>query len=49
MLFALYRMGYKHEATVQGLRRTFSTIAHEHGFSTTVIEAQRARVDSYRA
>ena len=45
MLFALYRMGYKSEATMHGFRSTFSTICHEEGFDTNAIEAQLAHTD----
>jgi integrase len=42
MLFALYRMGYHSRATGHGFRSTASTILHEHGFRSDVIERQLA-------
>jgi len=45
MLFAMYRMGYRSQATPHGLRATFSTIANEQGFSSDVIERQLAHAE----
>lgn len=42
MLYALYRMGYRHHATGHGFRSTASTILNEHGFRPDVIERQLA-------
>jgi integrase len=42
MLFALYRMGYKHKTTGHGFRATASTILNENGFAPDVIERQLA-------
>lgn len=43
MIYALYRMGYKDQLTVHGLRRTFSTILNEAGlFEPDWIEKQLA-------
>ncbi|WP_437193659.1 tyrosine-type recombinase/integrase [Planctomicrobium sp. SH527] len=42
MLYALYRMGYRHKATGHGFRSTASTILNEHGFRADVIERQLA-------
>ena len=43
MIYALYRMGYKDKLTVDGLRRTFSTILNETGlFEPDWIEKQLA-------
>jgi integrase len=42
MLFALYRMGYKHKTTGHGFRATASTILNENGFMPDVIERQLA-------
>ncbi|HMP01716.1 MAG TPA: tyrosine-type recombinase/integrase [Gemmatales bacterium] len=42
MLYALYRMGYRHKATGHGFRSTASTILNEHGFRPDVIERQLA-------
>lgn len=42
MLYALYRMGYRHQATGHGFRSTASTILNEHGFRPDVIERQLA-------
>ena len=38
MLFALYRMGFKGRCTIHGFRSIGSTILHEMGFNTDVIE-----------
>ncbi len=40
LLNALYRMGYRHKATVHGFRATASTILNEKGFRRDVIERQ---------
>lgn len=42
MLYALYRMGYHSRTTAHGFRATASTILHEQGFSSEVIERQLA-------
>jgi integrase len=42
ILFALYRMGYRHKATGHGFRATASTVLNEHGFRPDVIERQLA-------
>lgn len=42
MLYALYRLGYHSRATGHGFRSTASTILHEHGFRSDVIERQLA-------
>lgn len=44
MLYAMYRMGYHGRATVHGFRATASTILHEHGFNSDIIELQLAHV-----
>ena len=38
MLFALYRMGFRGRCTIHGFRSIGSTILHEMGFNTDVIE-----------
>jgi len=38
MLFALYRMGFKGRCTIHGFRSIGSTLLHEMGFNTDVIE-----------
>lgn len=45
MITAIYRMGYKGEATVHGFRGTASTILHEKGFRSDAIERQLAHSD----
>lgn len=40
MLFALYRMGYRGRTTTHGFRATASTILHEKGFNSDIIELQ---------
>ena len=45
MLFAMYRMGYHSRATVHGFRATASTILHENGFNSDIIERQLAHVE----
>jgi integrase len=45
ILFALYRMGYRGRATGHGFRATASTILHEMGFRSDVIERQLAHAD----
>ena len=42
ILYALYRMGYHSRTTAHGFRATASTILHERGFSSDIIEAQLA-------
>jgi integrase len=51
MLFALYRMGYRHKATTHGFRTLASTSLNEAGFNRDWIERQLAHVpgDSVRA
>lgn len=38
-------LGYKGRATGHGFRHTMSTILHEHGFNSALIEMQLAHVD----
>ena len=45
LLYALYRMGYKRQATVHGFRATASTILNESGFNRDAIERQLAHVE----
>lgn len=45
ILFALYRMGYRGRATGHGFRATASTILHEQGWSSAVIERRLAHKD----
>ncbi len=45
VLYALYRMGYRGRATVHGFRATASTILHEHGFNSDVIELQLSHAE----
>jgi len=45
MLYAIYRMGYHNRTTAHGFRGTASTILHEQGFKTEVIERQLAHKD----
>ncbi len=45
MLFALYRMGYHHRATIHGFRGMASTILNEKGFNRDWIERQLAHVE----
>lgn len=45
ILFALYRLGYKGQATAHGFRHTASTILNEHGFSPDAIERQLAHIE----
>ncbi len=45
MLFAMYRMGYRSQATPHGLRSTASTILNEHGFNSDIIERQLAHAE----
>jgi integrase len=45
ILFAIYRMGYHTRTTAHGFRGTASTILHECGFNTEVIERQLAHRD----
>jgi integrase len=47
-LTALKRMGYNNKATVHGFRSTFSTIAHEAGFDSQVIDRQLDHVQRNR-
>ena len=42
MLYALYRMGYRGNLTIHGLRATASTILNESGFRSEVIETALA-------
>ena len=42
ILYALYDMGYRFQATGHGFRATASTILNEHGFTPDVIERQLA-------
>lgn len=46
ILGALYRMGYYKRATGHGFRGTASTILHESGFNTDIIERQLAHLDT---
>jgi integrase len=45
MLFALYRLGYKHKMTGHGFRAVASTMLNEAGFRPDVIERQLAHVE----
>ncbi len=45
MLYAMYRMGYRSQATPHGLRSTASTILNENGFRSDVIERQLAHAE----
>ena len=45
MLFALYRLGYKGRMTGHGFRAVASTILHEKGYRSDVIERQLAHAD----
>ncbi|MES1927287.1 integrase arm-type DNA-binding domain-containing protein [Salinisphaera sp. T31B1] len=45
LLYALYRMGYKRQATVHGFRATASTILNESGFNRDAIERQLAHAE----
>lgn len=45
VLYALYRMGYHSRATGHGFRSTASTVLHEHGFQSDVIERQLAHTE----
>ncbi|AWN17747.1 integrase arm-type DNA-binding domain-containing protein [Salinisphaera sp. LB1] len=45
LLYALYRMGYKRQATVHGFRATASTILNESGFHRDAIERQLAHAE----
>jgi integrase len=45
ILFALYRMGYRGRATGHGFRATASTILHEMGYRSDVIERQLAHAE----
>jgi Phage integrase family. len=47
LLFALYRLGYKHRMTVHGFRSLASTVLNEQsGFSRDVIERQLAHKET---
>ena len=45
ILYALYDMGYRFQATGHGFRSTASTILNEHGFTPDVIERQLAHAE----
>ena len=45
IIYAIYRMGYHSRTTAHGFRGTASTILHEHGFDTAIIELQLAHGD----
>lgn len=45
MLYAMYRMGYHSRATPHGFRATASTILHEHGFNSDIIELQLSHAE----
>lgn len=45
MLYAIYRIGYHNRTTAHGFRGMASTILHEQGFSTEIIERQLAHRD----
>jgi len=45
ILYALYDMGYRFQATGHGFRATASTILNEHGFAPDVIERQLAHAE----
>jgi integrase len=45
ILYALYDMGYRFQATGHGFRATASTILNEHGFTPSVIERQLAHAE----
>lgn len=45
MLYAMYRMGYHSRATPHGFRATASTILHEQGFNSDIIELQLSHTE----
>jgi len=45
IIYAIYRMGYHSRTTAHGFRGTASTILHEHGFDSAIIELQLAHGD----
>lgn len=45
ILYSIYRIGYHNRTTAHGFRGTASTILHENGFNTEVIERQLAHRD----
>lgn len=45
MLFALYRMGYRGRTTTHGFRSVASTILHEQGFPSEIIELQLSHAE----
>ena len=45
ILYALYDMGYRFQATGHGFRATASTVLNEHGFTPSVIERQLAHAE----
>lgn len=45
MLYAMYRMGYHSRATPHGFRATASTILHEQGFPSDIIELQLSHAE----
>lgn len=45
MLYAMYRMGYHSRATPHGFRATASTILHEKGFESDIVEIQLSHVE----
>jgi integrase len=45
ILFSIYRIGYHKRTTAHGFRGTASTILHESGFNSEVIERQLAHRD----
>jgi integrase len=45
ILYAIYRMGYHTRTTAHGFRGTASTILHESGFNSDIVERQLAHRD----
>lgn len=45
ILYALYRMGYRGRTTTHGFRATTSTILHENGFNSDIIELQLSHAE----
>ncbi len=45
MLFALYRMGYRGRTTTHGFRSVASTVLHEKGFPSEIIELQLSHAE----
>jgi len=45
LLYALYRMGYRGRTTTHGFRATASTVLHEKGFPSEIIELQLSHAE----